>query len=55
MHNHAAEKATSFLHNFSIPAERVDCQLAKQSDELTDDILSLVVLAVEFLAKFRGH
>ena len=49
MHNHAAEKAASFL-------------LAKQGDQLADKnkhILSLIALAVEFLAKqglrFREH
>ena len=62
MHNRASEKAASFLHNFSNPAERVDCQLAKQGDQLADKnkhILSLIVLAIKFLAKqglpFRGH
>ena len=62
MYNHSAEKAASFLHNFSNPAERVDCQLTKQGDQLASEnkhILSLTVLAVEFLAKqglpFRRH
>ena len=58
MHNHSTEKAASFHHNFSNPAERVDCQLTKQGDQLASKN-KLIVLAVEFLAKqglpFRGH
>ena len=54
IHNYSAEKAASFLHNFSNSAERVDCQLTKQGGQLASKnkhILSLIVLAVEFLAK----
>ena len=51
MYNHSAEKAASFLHNFSNPAEIVDCQLAKQLASENKHILSLIVLAVELLAK----
>ncbi len=62
MHCRAAEKADLFAQNFRNPDDRIDNQLLKQQhkqEQKNKDILRLIVIAVEFLAKqglpFRGN
>ena len=62
MHRHATEKVDFFVRGFQDPSERVDNRLLKQQAEqekINKEVLHLIVLAVEFLAKqglvFRGN
>ena len=54
MHQHAAEQADLFKHNFRNPDQRIDSRLIKhkaQQEKENKEILRQIVLAVEFLAK----
>ena len=62
MHRHATEKVDFFVRGFQDPSERIDIRLLKQQAEqekINKEVLRLIVLAVEFLAKqglaFRGN
>ena len=62
MHKHASEKADLFSQAFRNPKKRVDVSLMDAEKVQVDenrDVLSCIVLAVEYLAKqglsFRGN
>ena len=62
MHLQSAEQADLFIQNYRNPEKRVDSQLLRKKEtqaEENKEVLRLIVLAVEFLAKqglpFRGN